>query len=144
MSRSGYTEDLDWWHLIMWRGRVASAIRGKRGQALLRDLLAALDAMPEKRLIANELEAEGEVCALGAVGRLRGIDLAQLDPEDADRVAGAFDVATCLAQEITYINDEYGPIGWDPVTRKRIDETPEQRWQRVRDWAVENLRLEER
>ena len=48
MSRSGYSDDIDdnWAH-IMWRGRVASSIRGKRGQAMLRELLAALDAMPE-------------------------------------------------------------------------------------------------
>ncbi len=63
MSRSGYSDDLDSWALIRWRGQVASAIRGRRGQAVLRDLLAALDAMPEKALVASELETpQGEVC----------------------------------------------------------------------------------
>lgn len=33
MSRSGYSEDLDMWDLIRWRGAVKSALRGKRGQA---------------------------------------------------------------------------------------------------------------
>ena len=38
MSRSGYSDDLDNWDLIRWRGQVSSAIRGKRGQGFLREL----------------------------------------------------------------------------------------------------------
>jgi hypothetical protein len=45
-------------------------------------LVAALDAMPDKRLIAHELRKNGEVCALGSVGAARGLDLEALDPED--------------------------------------------------------------
>src|SRR4051812_48467094 len=103
MSRSGYCDDIDdQWAHIRWRGVVASSIRGKRGQAFLREMLAALDAMPEKRLIAHELavplkcrcswcQRQGaSVCAIGAVGRARGVDMAKLDPEDPNRVAGAF------------------------------------------------------
>jgi hypothetical protein len=37
MSRSGYSDDLENWSLIRWRGAVASAIRGRRGQAFLRE-----------------------------------------------------------------------------------------------------------
>ena len=69
MSRSGYSDECDGWDLIRWRGAVASAIRGQRGQAFLREMLSALDAMPEKRLISEELERDGEVCAMGAVGQ---------------------------------------------------------------------------
>lgn len=126
MSRSGYSEDLDNWDLIKWRGQVASAIRGKRGQALLRDMLAALDAMPEKSLVPQELETpNGEVCALGALGRVRGIDMESLDPEDYDSVANAFGVAHQLVQEIVYHNDEW--LG---------RETPEQRWKAMRAWVA--------
>ena len=33
MSRSGYIDDMDdTWQFIKWRGQVASAIRGARGQ----------------------------------------------------------------------------------------------------------------
>lgn len=60
MSRSGYTSECE--NFAMWRGRVASATRGKRGQSFFRALLAALDAMPEKSLITHALETEtGEV-----------------------------------------------------------------------------------
>lgn len=130
MSRSGYVYDMDNWKMIKWRGRVASAIRGKRGQTLLRDLLAALDAMPVKRLVPDELQnAEGEVCALGAAGKLRGIDVSTLNPEDPESVAQAFDIATCLALEIAFLNDERCEFF-----------TPERRWKYMRDWCVEQLR----
>lgn len=122
MSRSGYSEDYDdTWDLTRWRGIVANATRGKRGQAFLRALLDALDAMPEKRLIADALEADGQVCAIGALGRARGINMSDLDPEDSAAVAARFDIADALAREIVYLNDDGG---WD--------ETPEQRWTRMR------------
>lgn len=134
MSRSGYQDDLEQQDLAMWRGRVASAMRGKRGQRLLKDVLAALDAMPEKRLIAHELVADGEVCTLGAVGRTRGVvDLDKLDPEDHDTLAERFDVAPCLIQEIEYENDEGGP--WN----NGDGETPEQRFERVRKWIARHI-----
>ncbi len=129
MSRSGYHEDIDNWDLIRWRGQVASAIRGKRGQGLLRELLAALDAMPEKALVTSEYETEqGEVCTLGALGKARGIEMKGFDPDDYDGWANTFDVAHQLVQEITFLNDE----GW-------YNETPEQRWQRMRKWVAAQI-----
>lgn len=133
MSRSDYTDDLDPLDLGRWRGRVASAIRGKRGQRLLRDLAAAMDAMPEKRLVYGELEKDGCYCALGVVGKARGLDLASLDPEDSDSVAGAFDIASPLAREIVAENDDY----WGH------SEDPEMRWTRIRGWVERNLRKAE-
>jgi hypothetical protein len=129
MSRSGYSDDCEGWDLIRWRGAVASAIRGKRGQAFLRELLAALDALPEKRLIANTLEEEGAYCAIGSVGRLRGVDMSGVDPEYREQVAQTFGVAEALAAEIMYENDEGGH--WK--------ETPEERFQRMRAWVVKQL-----
>jgi hypothetical protein len=128
MSRSGYTEDCDGWALIRWRGAVESAIRGRRGQAFFKDLLAALDALPEKRLIAHELEKDGEVCAIGALGKQRGIDMAEIDPEDHDRVASVFGIAPALAAEIVYMNDE---AFW------RAE--PEWRFEKMRAWVASNI-----
>ena len=130
MSRSGYSDDIDNWELICWRGMVASSIRGKRGQQLLRDLLTALEAMPVKRLIAYELiQANGEVCALGALGKARGMDMSKIDPEEPSQVGQSFNIAPCLAQEIAYMNDDW----W------RHD-TPEQRWERMRDWTASQIK----
>lgn len=130
MSRSGYIDDFDdQWSHIMYRGAVASATKGARGQKLLRDLLDALDKLPEPKLIANELEKDGEVCALGAVGRARGIDMAGIDPECSEVVASKFDIAGALAREIVFMNDD-----------AFYHETPEQRFIRMRKWVVSKIR----
>ena len=50
MSRSDYSKDGDSQELALWRGAVRSAINGARGQAMLRELAPALDAMPKKTL----------------------------------------------------------------------------------------------
>ena len=134
MSRSGYSDDVDNWALIRWRGMVASATRGKRGQAFFKDLLAAMDEMPVKELIAEDLEVPetGEVCALGCLGKKRGVDLAALDPQEPDAVAKVFDIAPCLAQEIVYENDE----------GTSILETPAERWTRMRKWVEAQIKTE--
>ena len=64
MSRSGYSDNCD--NVQLWRSAVKRAMTGYRGQAFLRKLRTALDAMPVKRLITNEIANEaGEVCAHG-------------------------------------------------------------------------------
>lgn len=72
MSRSGYDDDCDGWALIRWRGAVASAIRGRRGQAFLRELAEALDELPKHELIAGVAEADGDYCALRSVAARAG------------------------------------------------------------------------
>lgn len=131
MTRSGYIDDDgdDQWATIRYRGAVSSAIRGHRGQALLREMRDALDAMPEKRLIAESLvESNGERCALGCVAVARGIDVSTVDPEDPEQVAKVFDVSSKLVREIAYENDE----AWG-------DQTPEERWTRMRNWVERHI-----
>lgn len=134
MSRSGYTDDYDDnWSLIMYRGAVTSALRGRRGQQFLRELVNALEALPERKLVEGEFEVSGSYCALGALGRLRGFDLSDLDPEDAPRVAERFDIAESLAREVVYINDEHLQPLWDNTD-------PAHRWEVVHKWALKNLK----
>jgi hypothetical protein len=131
MSRSGYTDDIENnWDLIMYRGAVASAIRGKRGQAFLKEMLDALDKLESRRLIAHDLEADGEVCAIGAVGKCRGVEMKSLDPEDSGAVADAFGVADALAKEIVWMNDEGG----------FYKETPYARYARMRAWIQQQIK----
>jgi hypothetical protein len=157
MSRSGYSDDCDGWALIRWRGAVKQAINGARGQAMLRELVQALDALPEKRLASGSLvTAEGEYCTLGALGRARGMDMAPIDPEDREAVAKAFGVAEALAAEIMYLNDEEGPQEqisfncvvcgpmrpWESHTQLRWRQNEQAgaaRWSRMRAWAVAHL-----
>lgn len=129
MSRCGYSEDLDQWDLIRWRGAVASSIRGKRGQAFLRELLAALDAMPVKALIVGDLkDATGQVCTLGSIGVARGLDVDKLDPDDYEGLSMTFGIAEPLVREIEFENDECAQR-----------HTPEMRWQRMRDWVASKI-----
>ena len=132
MSRSGYGEGEDQWDLIRYRGQVASAVRGKRGQRMFRELLAALDAMPEKRLVTGELVTDkGEVCALGCLGKARGVDMQGLNPEEPTEVAEAFDIAEQLACEVVYENDE-GAWGLEP----------EARWKYMRAWVERSIKAD--
>lgn len=127
MSRSGYSEDCD--NLNLYRGTVARTLRGKRGQQFLRELIAALDALPEKILIAGELITEhGECCAIGAVCKARSLDVSHVDYYDPERVGNLMGISSVMAAEIAFENDE----AW-------ADYGPELRWKRMREWATENL-----
>jgi hypothetical protein len=131
VSRSGYSDDYDDpLQVGRWRAIVASATRGKRGQLFFRDLVTALDSMPAKSLASSALETkEGAVCALGALGRHRGVDLRNLDTYDWDQLGETFNVARQLTQEVMYENDE----SWIH------DVTGEKRWKHVRDWAAKQI-----
>lgn len=124
MSRSGYSDDCA--NLGLWRGAVDRATRGYRGQHLLRKLRAALDAMPSKRLIADEIKDEaGDVCALGALD-------STVEEYSAVYLAEHFGIAHALAAEIVYMNDE--ALAW-----RYKSETPEERWTRMRAWVDKQI-----
>lgn len=140
MSRSGYYDDGENWSLICWRGAVASAIRGKRGQKFLRELLSTLEAMPEKRLLAVTVNKPEGCCTLGSISSSSGVDTSDLDAqidsgndwEIAEKLASRLDIAPAMAKEIVYMNDEGS---WN-------SETPEQRWNRMRQWVAEQIKLD--
>lgn len=153
MSRSGYSDDCE--NLGLWRGAVASSIKGKRGQAFLKEALARLDAMPVKELVSGELEADGQFCTLGVVGAGRGLALDKIDTYDHASLSNLFDIAGPLAQEIMYLNDEavtdskwiefelFGPIQpWEQ--RRNSVRVPDpvaaaKRWQYMRDWIAGSI-----
>lgn len=165
MSRSGYTDDYDDDPLAggRWRAAVKSAINGKRGQQALREILAALDAMPQKTLIGESLvTADGEFCTLGVLGQARGLDMGGVDPEDADAVAALFNLAPAMVREVVFENDEAvdthrwvdveicGPIrpglpDWGRHTRSlsiEIDptEVARKRWAHMRAWVASQIK----
>ena len=117
-------------------GALQSAIRGRRGQQLLRDLVAGLDALPEPELSAGALEDEatGCCCAFGAVRRYRGAAAVPLyfDPmeEDLDppHYAEPFHVAPALAWAVVETNE-----GWSDSNQ---ESARRQRWAKVWAWAV--------
>ena len=132
MGRSGYVEDFEdedeSGACNLYRGSVERALRGRRGQAFLREMAAALDAMPVKELIANDLVCEdGRVCAMGAVAVARKLDVSKIDETEPEDVAAVFGIARSMACEIAFINDD--DFGW-----KR--ETSAERFVRVRAWVA--------
>jgi hypothetical protein len=141
MSRYSDCDGYDWepWMEGQAAGALRSAIRGCRGQQLLRDLIAGLDALPKPELAAGALEdpETGCVCALGAVRLQRGAEAVPLrfDPTDEDvdwrELAEPFDISETLAEAVVSQND-YNTVGNDEQSR-RI------RWQSVRAWAVGHL-----
>lgn len=134
MSRCGYGDyEPDYDNAAaLWERSVKNALCGRRGQAFLRELGAALEALPVKRLIANSFVEDGEVCALGALATHRRVDMSDLDPDDyylAEEAANRLGIARCLAAEVMWLNDELSPR----------DETPERRYERMLRWTRENL-----
>lgn len=107
---------------------LARAVKGKRGQSFLRGLVEALDSLPEPKLIRYHYALCGDHCALGAVAAHRNLLIADMVIED---VADELDVAPSLAQAIAAVNDESSGPFWE--------ETPEQRWSRVRAWAASQI-----
>lgn len=145
MSRSGYTDDGE--NVGLWRGAVDRAMGGYRGQYFLRKLRDALDAMPTKRLITDEIaNGAGDVCALGAVD-----PACKADPDDREAVGQHFGIAPAMAAEIVYINDERfdgeyvtaeGPSRFLYHGRPRDvwrPFTPEERWALMRAWVEKQI-----
>lgn len=147
MSRSGLVDEIDDQLAYgRYRAQVGSAIRGKRGQAFLRELAAAMDAMPDKVLIADELINEGgDCCTIGVICKARGVDVSKIDPDDPEQVAAAVDIARQMAAEIEYENDENDENDTryerDPETGRYVAvvETPAMRWTRMRKWVDAQL-----
>ncbi len=72
MSRINYCDDEDQpGQFALWNANVYRSVRGKAGLASLRELEAALLALPRKRLVRHVVACDGDVCAVGAVLLMR-------------------------------------------------------------------------
>ena len=89
MSRITYYDDWEdgYYTVGLWNGTVKSALNGQRGQAVLREIEAALLALPRKRLVENA-GGDGEtVCVLGALDWHRRVRKGT-DADEAMRAVG--------------------------------------------------------
>jgi hypothetical protein len=140
MIRSGYGDDYgddDPLAIGRWRQAVKRAIEGKRGQAFLRELADAMDAMSVKELIAQHLVTTEGCCAVGVVCAARGLDVSMVDEFDPGDVGDAVGIARAMAAEIEFENDECGRV-WDGSHHR--DETPAERWTRMRKWVAKHTK----
>jgi hypothetical protein len=136
------------------------ALFGKKGQRFLRELEAALLAMPEKRLSDGRLarttvvgtELVGECCALGAValqrevaaGTPRPVAMQELalvsKPDDEDDESYDGWEMTGHAADILGI---VKPLAWTVVCANdeySRSDSPEDRWQYMLKWARSRIR----
>lgn len=136
--RISYSEDEDFpGQFGLWQGNVQRSLRGKKGQAELRELKAALLALPEKRLIIGALERDGEVCAIAAYAKYKGLSLAEYKPDpelydedvDSDEVGIAGGMPRLVAWEVVCRNDMH----YDNCT-------PEQRYEKMLAWVERMLK----
>ena len=164
MGRTSWSEDYaddDPAAANLFQGNLKRSLRGRAGQAALRELEAALLAMPEKALYADVFaEPSGEVCALGAVAVARkqaqGLSrdealatCADVDPYDSEEECEALGFPRLVAQAVVWENDEahttvwevaYGPAhpgrgsykGGIPFIR---DVTPRERYDAMLAWV---------
>jgi hypothetical protein len=114
VSRSweGESDDpLDWGR---YKAATRSTLRGRRGQAFLRELIAALDALHRPELSAGALgnRRTGCVCALGAIALAQGASFDDLARDNGDwgpgDAADWYNISPTLANEIISANDDWG------------------------------------
>jgi hypothetical protein len=132
VSRISYCDEEDYpGQFGLWQGNCERSLRGKRGQEELRELRAALLSLPEKRLIHGVLESEdGEVCAIAAYGKRKGLDLSKFDLDyDSDEVGIAGGMPKLVAWKVVEMNDEELHKGY----------TPEQRYEKMLAWIESKL-----
>ena len=143
-----------------WEHNSRRALAGKRGQIALRELEAALLALPEPKLAAKQfcvvrprLGVPGlpivEACALGALAWHRGLaarvpekfNTEPLPPEVAivpEDDADAIDQARWAAEELglTYT------LAWNVMEANDemfVNLSPERRWKAMVGWIRENI-----
>jgi hypothetical protein len=118
----------------LWNQRLSATLYSKRGKERLREFASILDAMPEKKLIANTLEREGQVCFVGAICRAKGVEMPKprydddcdiYDTAESGQRAG---IPWTLAWTMGSLNDNQ----WGRLS-------PEERWLAARRWIDEQL-----
>jgi len=132
----------------LWQANCDRSLVGRKGQAALRELEAALVALPNKRLIADEFENEEGICPLAAVAKYRGLTRSDIkaDPEsEMEEVGVELGMPRLVAWKIVELNDiiidghyadTVGPVrygGWRP--RVFIPAMPEERYEKVLSWV---------
>jgi hypothetical protein len=168
--RIGYSEDEDYpGQFELWQANCRRSLKGRAGQSALRELEAALVALPEKRLIAHKLvSADGEVCAIGALARYKGRDLVaetrsqlaeigidHFDDEiegggEMEEIGMELGMPRLVAWKVVELNDIQltgpdlvtceGPYRWPAEKPKTwVDITPESRYKRVLEWVRRQL-----
>ncbi len=169
MARISYSDEEDTpGQFALFEANVKRSCAGKQGQWALRELEAALLALPRPRLVKDALAEDGDCCAVGCLvlalrvqrGEDRAAVLADLegsDPEDEDaaqEMAEPLGIPHLVGWQLVALNDMYCATVWEvadgPIQRGHgvyrggipyvRDMTPEERFDRVLAWVRSHLR----
>lgn len=106
--RINYTDEEDFsGQFELWQANCRRSLSGKKGQRELRELRAALLALPEKRLIHGEpVDESGDMCAIGVYGKHKGLDLSTFDADyDNEEIGIAGGMPRLVAWKVVEAND---------------------------------------
>jgi hypothetical protein len=153
--RINYNDDEDTpGQFALWRANCQRSLHGRKGQAALRALEAALVALPSKRLVAHEFDNGTDVCAIGALARAKG-HTPKADPEyEMEEIGVELGMPRLVAWLIVELNDILLDTVWEvgdgpqrphcglykggiPLIR---DMTPEERYEKVLTWVRREIR----
>lgn len=139
--RLSWTEDEAFpGQFALWQANCRRSLESKRGQAALRELEAALLALPVPELVGSALETpERGVCAIGALARYKAIDVSS----DADQLRHSLNEdddyeAQAIMEGVADACGVPPMVAWKTIEINDIDcdgMTPAQRHQRVLRWV---------
>ena len=134
--RVSYSDEEDFvGQFDLYAANCERSLRGRKGQVALRELEAALQALPHPQLGHDVLvEPTGEVCAIGAMMVQRRID-AGMSREQA--IAECSNVDSCDTQEAGERIGMPSLVAWSAAVEndEYRRETPEQRYERMLAWV---------
>jgi hypothetical protein len=117
-----------------WKHAEAMALRGKRGLRVLKEMEHALLSLEQPRLISNYVALNGEVCAVGAYLKFKGVDISQYDGygcisgEEAAALGASAGMQRTVAWTIANLNDEHCE-----------QSTPEERYEYILNWVRKKI-----
>lgn len=158
MSRISYSDDDEDYpgQYALWQANCRRSIQGAVGQRVMREMEAALLALPSQRLIQHAVSLDGEVCAVGAyVAAQKAKSGGSIHDAIAALEAECGDAETQAYNETDGLGIEHGMpkmVAWQLVAlndieidsyiyvtaagvRQRVPVTPEHRYQKVLEWV---------
>lgn len=153
--RINYTDEEDFpGQYGLWQANCRRSMQGKPGQRALRELEAALLALPTKQLIADVLEDEdGRVCAIGALAKAKSITPTADPGYEMEAVGVELGMPRLVAWEVVAQNDielqEVWEVACGPL-RQHVtpydggvllvrEVTPAERYEKMLAWVREQL-----
>lgn len=154
MSRVEYGEEEDFpGQAALQQKNLERLLAGKRGQVVLRELEAALLAVPDRKLIANHGAKDGQVCVVAALavhlkvtlGQAREQVLRELEEEERQYLGDDYEEGWGDDQWTVDLGESIGiphSLAWRLVALNDVDLdycTPEQRYEKVLKWTRGHL-----